>query len=64
LNNRLKELRKAASFTQKELAVKAGVKRETIAYMESGSYNPSLELAYEISLIFEMKIEEIFLFDD
>jgi putative transcriptional regulator len=64
LNSRVKELRKATKLTQKELAVKAGVRRETIAYLESGSYSPSLELARTISLIFELEIEKIFLFED
>jgi putative transcriptional regulator len=63
LNNRIKELRKARGMSQKELAVKVGVRRETIAYLESGSYSPSLELAYSIARIFQLTLEEIFYFD-
>jgi len=29
-----------------------------------GKYNPSLKLAYDISKLFEMTIEEVFLFDE
>lgn len=37
------------------------VSRQTISSIENGKYNPSLELAFQISDFFEMPIEEIFL---
>jgi transcriptional regulator, XRE family len=36
-------------MTQEELAQKAGVRRETIVFLEQGKYNPSLKLAMEIA---------------
>jgi putative transcriptional regulator len=64
MNNRIKELRSLNNLSQLELAQKAGVRRETIVFLEKGKYNPSLKLAYDISRIFGLPIEEIFLFDD
>ena len=64
MNNRIKELRARHQFTQSELAQKVGVRRETIVFLEKGKYNPSLQLAYEISKVFNLKIEDIFIFEN
>ncbi|HEX5167836.1 MAG TPA: helix-turn-helix transcriptional regulator [Cyclobacteriaceae bacterium] len=58
---RIKELRARDNLTQVDLAKKVGVRRETIVFLEKGKYNPSLKLAYDISKIFKMKIEEVFI---
>lgn len=50
-------------LTQDELAQLVGVRRETIARLESGKYNPSLKLAIDISRIVKVPIEEIFIFE-
>jgi len=63
MKNRIKELRARYNLTQNDLAVKAKVRRETIVFLEKGKYNPSLKLAYEISKIFNLQIEEVFIFD-
>ena len=34
---------------KRALARKVGVRRETILYMEKGSYNPSLKLAHDVA---------------
>lgn len=60
----IKELRAKFDLTQKDLADKVGVRRETIVFLEKGKYNPSLKLAYDIAKVFEVKIEEVFFFDD
>jgi putative transcriptional regulator len=62
--NRIKELRARYNLTQDDLAVKVGVRRETIVFLEKGKYNPSLKLAHDISLVFKCKIDEVFLFDE
>ncbi|NPA37144.1 MAG: helix-turn-helix domain-containing protein, partial [Chlorobi bacterium] len=38
--------------------------RETIVFLEKGKYNPSLKLAHEIARVFNMTIEEVFIFND
>ena len=64
MNNRIKELRARHNLSQLELAQKAGVRRETIVFLEKGKYNPSLRLAYDISKQFGLPIEEVFIFEN
>jgi putative transcriptional regulator len=64
MRNRIKELRARDSLTQLDLAKLVDVRRETIVFLEKGKYNPSLKLAYDISKIFKLKIEDVFIFED
>jgi len=64
MKNRIKELRARDNLTQLDLAKLVDVRRETIVFLEKGKYNPSLKLAYDISKIFKMKIEEVFIFEN
>lgn len=64
LKTRIKEYREKASIKQSELAAMVGVRRETIVHLENGRYNPSLKLAMDISKIFDVKIEDLFEFQD
>ena len=61
MNNRIKEFRAKFDLTQNDLASKVNVRRETIVFLEQGKYNPSLKLAYDISKVFDAKIEEVFI---
>ena len=63
VKTRIKELRARHNITQEELAKKVNVRRETIVFLEKGKYNPSLKLAYDISRVFKLKIEEVFFFE-
>ncbi|NMC37182.1 MAG: helix-turn-helix transcriptional regulator [Bacteroidales bacterium] len=63
MNNRIKEYRARYNITQDDLAKKVNVRRETIVFLEKNKYNPSLKLAYDISRVFDARIEEIFIFD-
>lgn len=47
-------------ISQQELADEVDVTRATINAIESGSYNPSLELAFRIARFFNTNIESIF----
>jgi len=62
MKTRIKELRARDNLTQVGLAQKVCVRRETIVFLEKGKYNPSLKLAYDISKVFNMRIEEVFIF--
>jgi DNA-binding XRE family transcriptional regulator len=64
MKNRIKELRARDSITQEKLAALVGVRRETIVFLEKGKYNPSLSLAHAIAKVFDLTIEEVFIFDD
>jgi len=64
MRTRIKEFRARYNLTQEELAKKAGVRRETIVFLEKGKYNPSLKLAYKIAKVLNTTIEELFIFDE
>lgn len=63
MKNRIREFRQRLGLTQEELAKKAGVRRETIVFLEAGKYNPSLQMAHNVAKIFKTQIDSLFLFD-
>ena len=63
MNNKIKELRARYDLTQEELAKKVGVRRETVLFLEKGSYNPSLKLAHDIARALKTTIDDLFIFD-
>ena len=61
LTNNIRKLRfNASEMTQQELADKLNVSRQTIIAIEAGKYSPTLELAFRISEIFKVSLEEVF----
>ena len=60
----IREYRTRLNLTQERLAELAGVRRETIIFLEQGKYNPSLRLAHSVALILGASIEEVFIFED
>lgn len=61
LRNRIRRLRfDRNEMTQQELAERAGVTRQTIIALEANRYVPSLLLAYRISRVFGITIEDVF----
>lgn len=60
VENELKVYRAKRDLTQEELAVEMGVSRQTINAIETGKYNPSLELALKLADHFDVAIEELF----
>jgi putative transcriptional regulator len=61
VRNNIRKLRFANNeMTQEQLAIKAGVTRQTIIAIESGKYAPSLELAFRIALAFDIPLSEVF----
>jgi putative transcriptional regulator len=64
MDNRIREFRAKFNLKQDELAQKVGVRRETIVFLEKGKYNPSLKLAHDIAFVFNVMIEEVFIFDE
>ena len=59
----IKNLRVEKGMTQQELANLVNVRRETIVQLENGNYNPTLSLVVDIARVFEIAIEEIFIFE-
>ena len=64
LKNRLEEIRKQHGIKQEELASILEVSRQTIGSLENGRYNPSILLAFKIAKYFDMKIEDIFIYEE
>lgn len=64
LTTKLRELRAVLDISQEELAIKVNVRRETIARLEKGMYNPSLKLAMDIADVFGKAVEEVFFFSE
>ena len=60
ISNRVKELRIARDWTQEQLALAAGVSRQSINSIERNRYVPSLELALKFAQIFACSTDEIF----
>ncbi|AGL00876.1 helix-turn-helix transcriptional regulator [Desulfoscipio gibsoniae] len=63
MENKVEELRKRIGLNQEDLAKALKVSRQTISSIETGKYNPSLELAFAISDYFKKSIEEIFVYE-
>ena len=57
-------LRASRRMTQQELAVLAGVSRQTINAMESCKYVPSTVLALKIARFFSVKVDDVFILEE
>jgi putative transcriptional regulator len=64
VKNRLKVLRAERDWSQQELADRLGVSRQTVNAIETGRYDPSLPLAFQIAGLFGHTIEQIFQHDN
>lgn len=64
LSNQIKENRVRQKLTQQQLADLVNVTTRTIISLEKGQYNPSVLLAYNLSKVFNMTIEELFNFEE
>lgn len=64
MKNRLEEIRKQKGINQEQLAQALEVSRQTIGSLENGRYNPSILLAFKLARYFEMRIEDIFIYEE
>lgn len=64
MKNHLEELRKQKGINQEDLASALEVSRQTIGSLENGRYNPSIILAFKIARYFDMRIEDIFIYEE
>ncbi|MFY2253187.1 helix-turn-helix transcriptional regulator [Priestia megaterium] len=58
--NRIKIARIEKNLTQKNLASKVNVTRQTIGLIEAGKYNPSLKLCIDIAKTLDKTLDELF----
>lgn len=63
MDNSLKVWRAKEDLTQAELAKEVGVSRQTINAIETGKYDPSLELAFKLANRFDCAIEDLFSYE-
>lgn len=63
-NLKLKSARAAMDMSQKDLAEAAGVTRQTINAIESGDYNPSIQLCVAICRILGKTLNDLFWEDE
>ena len=63
MKNLVEELRRKRGYSQDAFARAIRVSRQTVSAIETGKYNPSLELAFIIAAFFEKPIEEIFIYE-
>ena len=63
MENRVEQLRKERGLSQEDFAKAIRVSRQTVSSIETGRYNPSLDLAFDIADFFGKTIEEIFIRD-
>ena len=62
MQTKIKELRARHNLTQADLARKVGVCRETIVFLEKGTYNPSLKLAHDVAKVLGSTVDDVFKF--
>jgi putative transcriptional regulator len=63
--NNIRRLRfNSHEMTQEELANKAGCTRQTIIALEQGKYVPSIWLAFQIARAFEVRLEDVFQYEE
>jgi putative transcriptional regulator len=60
MKNRLRVLRAERDWSQADLADRLNVSRQTVNAIETGKYDASLELAFQIARLFDQSIEDIF----
>ena len=64
VSNQIRRLRfETGEMTQAELAQRVGVTRQTIIAIEQGRYSPSLEMAFQIALAFNVKLDDVFRYE-
>ncbi|MEK4426192.1 helix-turn-helix transcriptional regulator [Solibacillus sp. FSL K6-1523] len=63
IQNRIVVLRAERGLSQREMADRLGVSRQTIISLEKNRYNPSLKLAFDISLMFGVDLHEVFQYE-
>lgn len=64
MKNLIEQKRKELNMTQMQLASAVGVSRQTIISLENGKYSPSIELAFRLARLFNVMIEELFMYEE
>ena len=60
MDNDIRALRGERRWTQRDLAERLDVSRQTVNALETGRYDPSLPLAFRVAALFDRRIEDVF----
>ncbi len=58
--NRLRQRRQAAGFSQKQLAQRAGITRQAVAAVEANQYCPATSVALQFASALQCRVEDLF----
>ncbi|GAA4005026.1 helix-turn-helix transcriptional regulator [Sphingomonas humi] len=61
MENRVRDWRERAGWSQGELARRLGVSRQTVNAVETDKYDPSLPLALRMAKLFTVAVDQLFL---
>ena len=61
MENRVRQWREQAGWSQGELARRLGVSRQTVNAVETDKYDPSLPLALRLAKLFALPVDQLFL---
>lgn len=64
MQNTVKVLRERMGLTQKDLSERVNVSRQAINAIETGKFDPSIWLAFDLARFFGVSIESLFLFHE
>lgn len=64
LYNRLKEYRARLGVNQQQMGALVGTSRQTISQIERGDYSPSVTLALKIARVCQVRMEDIFWYEE
>lgn len=65
ITNAIRTLRfHRGEMTQQELADRVGVTRQTVNAIEGNKYSPSLEVAFRITRVFGVPLEQVFQYEE
>lgn len=59
-NTNMKLARVEKELTQEDLAIIIGVTRQTIGLIESGKYNPTINICLKICKVLDKTLDELF----
>ncbi|HWR24383.1 MAG TPA: helix-turn-helix transcriptional regulator [Feifaniaceae bacterium] len=64
MQSHVRAFREERGLTQKELGETVGVSRQAINAIETGKFDPSIWLAFDLARFFGISIEALFLFQE
>ncbi|WP_091176249.1 helix-turn-helix transcriptional regulator [Paenibacillus sp. 1_12] len=63
MKNNIRDIRKKMKISQEDLANKCSVTRQTINAIENDKYDPTLSLAFKLSIHLETTVDQLFTFE-